>query len=194
MTSALEIANQALLSVGADAIDDFGDGSTEAKLMAARYEQVKADLLAMYPWNCATRREDLTEDSDTPISGYSHQFLVPDDMLRLLKVWTGDILPTRDMDGERPYSLEGNKLLIDAEAVSIVYIKKIPEDELSTHVQTALIARLAFEVSFGLNASTTSQGMFGQIYEAKLQEARTIDNMGKPPTVLGFNRLNRVRW
>ena len=84
MFSNLEIANQALLKLGADPIEDFADGSTQAKVMAGIYEQTKQTLLSSYPWNCATRRADLTESTDSPISGYEKQFIVPDNMLRLL--------------------------------------------------------------------------------------------------------------
>jgi len=193
VSDAVSVVNQALLAVGADPITTFGDETTESKVAAVRYAPIKRAFLRSYPWNCATRRVALTEYPTPPISGFDKQFNLPPNSVRILQVWAGDMQPEAYRNGERAYSIEGSKLLINETAVSVVYVEDIPEAEFDSHVEEALVAKLAFEFSYTFVASNTTQQQFSVISEAKLQEARTTDSLENPATILRIDGLTRVR-
>ena len=44
----INICSRALAAIGANAINSFEEGTTEAEVAAAKYETAKKDLLAMY--------------------------------------------------------------------------------------------------------------------------------------------------
>jgi len=190
----LSIANQALYRVGADPIDSFGDDSTESKLISVVYSPIKKALLRAYDWNCATRRVALTEHNAAPVNEYDTQFVLPDKCLRVLDVFIDDLRPEAASIGHKAYSIEGNKLLTNYTQASIVYIHDISEAQLDSHVEEALVAKIAFEISYTINASNTQQSQLGAIYEAKLQEARTTDATENPHVVIRTDGLTKVRY
>jgi hypothetical protein len=51
----------------------------------ARYTQVRDSLFRSHPWNCLQKRVALAADTATPAWGFSYQFTLPADCLRLLK-------------------------------------------------------------------------------------------------------------
>jgi len=201
MSDSLSIANEALLLVGADPIDTFGDDSTESKLVSRFYERVKKSVLRSYEWNCAKRRGDLTVITDSttglevpPVNGYSHQFSLPQGSIRVLDVFVGGFRPEPERDGERAYSIEGKRILINASAVSISYIANITEAELDAHVEDVIIRALAADMSYPLKESNSTTARLKQEYKEAMFEAMTTDSLENPAVVLRTDGLSRVRY
>lgn len=194
MSSSVEIANQALTRLGADRITSFSDETTEAKVMSTLYPASKRSLLRSYDWNCAVKREKLAQLAEAPVNEFAYQYAVPEMCLRVLDVWSGDKKPVRYTDGTRAWVLEGKRLMTDYENIYIRYIEDVTETQLDPHVEEALVAKLAFEAAYTIQASSTAQSNFGSIYNMTLEEARTTDNLEMPHTTFDINRLRTVRY
>mgnify|MGYP001815549406 CR=1 FL=1 len=193
MSSAVDIANNALTRLGADRIISFADETTEARTMSTIYEQTKAALLRSYPWNCAVKRAKLAQLADAPVNEYPFQYAVPEGCLRILDVWSGDYKTTRQGDGQRAWVLEGKTILSHDENIIVKYVDNISESEMDIHVEEVLIAKLAMEASYTLQASVGNQTTMTSLYQMKLEEARTVDNLETSHTTFDISTLRAVR-
>lgn len=194
MSSSVDIANQALTRLGADRIISFNDETTVAKVMSVLYEPTKRSLLRMYPWNCATRRAKLAQLAEPPVNEFTYQYSLPENCLRVLEVWSGEKHPSRYTDGTRGWKVEGKRLLTDYDNIYIRFIEDVVETEFDPHVEEALVAKLAFDASYTIQASNTTQTNFATIFGTALEEAKTTDNMEMPHTTFDISRLRNVRY
>ena len=103
MASVIQICNSALNQLGAGSITALTENSKNARLCNERYETVRDAVYRSHPWNCLIKRVQLAQDSDTPAWGFSFQYTLPSDCLRVLQI--------KDYDAD--YKIEGRKLLIN---------------------------------------------------------------------------------
>ena len=86
MASTVDICNGALNQLGASTILTLTEDSKNARLCNARYTQVRDSLFRSHPWNCLQKRVELAADTDKPAWGFSSQYTLPADCLRLLRI------------------------------------------------------------------------------------------------------------
>jgi hypothetical protein len=193
MSSKVDIANQALTMLGADRIISFGDDSTEANVMSTVYEPTKRAFLRSYHWNCASRRARLALLAEEPENEYQYAFALPEDNLRILKVYRGDRIARRQWDEYSEFRVEGKKLLANSTNIFVLYIMDIVESEFDPHCEMAFVAKLAAEAAYPLQGSPGNQTNLIQIAELKMVEARTTDNLESGTEVFRTDRLDIVR-
>ena len=92
MASIVDICNGSLNQLGASTILTLTEDSKNARLCNARYTQVRDSLFRSHPWNCLTKRVELARDTDTPAWGFSYQFTLPADCLRVLTILNYDYI------------------------------------------------------------------------------------------------------
>ena len=90
MASVVNMCNPALNQLGAGAITALTENSKNARLCNARYETVRDAVFRSHPWNCLIKRQQLAADSDTPSWGFTYQFTLPADCLRVLGIDSHD--------------------------------------------------------------------------------------------------------
>ena len=197
MSTSIEIWNMACMKIGADRITAFGvdsEAQMEAELGATIYKMEKRALLRMYQWNCATRRQALAELADAPPNQFSHAFALPDDFIRLIELRAGDFeLTNKNGDGVRKYVIEGKTVLTNETNIICRYTADIDESLFDAHLEEVLVAKLCVESIYAIGQSASAHSTFGQVYEGKLNEARTTDALENPHVVLKTNQLNVVR-
>lgn len=94
------------------------EGQTELKqyrFCDRYYDQSRDLVLKSHPWNEAKNRVIIVQDATGPLFGYSRQYTLPSDHLRVLAV--NDCLGTdqrNSADGVWPWEVENDKLLSDA--------------------------------------------------------------------------------
>ncbi len=101
MASVVEICNGALNQLGASTILTLTEDSKNARLCNARYLNVRDAVFRHHPWNCLLKRAQLPADTETPAWGFTKQFTLPSDCLRLIKI----------LDYESDHVVEGRKIL-----------------------------------------------------------------------------------
>jgi len=166
MASVVEICNSALNQLGATTIISLTEDSKNARICNARYANVRDALFRTHPWNCLQKRAVLASDVATPAWGYSKQFTLPADCLRLLTVLNYDY----------DYKVEGRKILTNANDMSILYVARITDaNEYDESLRELISAALAADIAYAVTSSNpVSQTMF-QLYQEKLKDARFID-------------------
>lgn len=168
-TSWTEVVNLALIDLGAERITSLDDASNQASLGKQLYPQARDEVLRSHPWNCATARAQLAAISAAPSFGFSNQFQLPADCLRVLYV-----------DGalaEDQWRVEGRRVLTDLGApLNIVYMQQVVDPSgLDPLVVSAIAAQLAMRLARPLYQSESLADGMRRLYERRLQEARSMD-------------------
>ena len=85
MASVVQICNSALNQLGAASITALTDNSKNARLCNERYTVVRDAVFRSHPWNSLIKRQQLAQTTNTPAYGFSYEFALPSDCLRVLK-------------------------------------------------------------------------------------------------------------
>ncbi len=184
--SEVAICNSALIKIGAGRINSLDDSAKGAVLCKEQYSKIRDELLESHPWNFAIKRVSLAQLVTGPTYGYTYQYQLPTDCLRVLVL----------SEEATEFKVEGRYLLTDDESITISYIAQITDTSIFPPMFKDLIARrLASEIAYAMtNSATMTQNMWA-LYESALPRVRSRDAMEGTPDSL-FNRTDWLnsRW
>ena len=187
----VSICNQAMSWLGANLITSFDDGTTEANLCKANYDQLRDAVLETYYWSFATRRSRLNAVEPPPIDPdalvYSgHKFAVPTDSIR---IWKGSNNPDFMVGSNVPWTLENNFIYSGFAPFYMKYTYRLVETtKMSPSFVQALAARIAVDLCLPITESNNKLQAMQALYAVKLDEAKTTDGMQ------GTNERIRSTW
>ena len=166
MASVVQICNSALNQLGASSITALTENSKNARICNERYETVRDAVYRSHPWNCLVKRVQLAQDSDTPAWGFSYQYTLPSDCLRVLQI----------KDYNSDYKIEGRKLLIDESEVYLIYLAMESDvNQLDVLLRETISACLAQDIAYAITSNLQVAKLMAEKYQAKLSEARHTD-------------------
>ena len=167
MASIVDICNGALNQLGATTILSLTEDSKKARLCNSRYTQVRDALFSSYPWNCLQKRIELAADSVAPAWGFSYQYTLPADCLRLLVI----------LDYDSNYKVEGRKVLWNTSSMKILYVARVTDpNEYDELLRETLSAALGADIAYGVTSSSpVTQNMY-TLFQNKLRDARFVDS------------------
>lgn len=176
--SVVSICNIALGNIGVDPItsSEFqAKSSTVAGLCDRLYEPLRDAVIEAHDWTFAIKRTRLPKLANSDSWGWSAQFKKPNDCLRLLYVTDHAV---ESPDGQIPWVLEDDKILANANALYIKYLRKVqdPNKFTAAFVQ-ALAARMSMDLAMPLTNSASMMQTMAALYEAKKDEAKIIDGL-----------------
>ena len=167
MASVVDICNGALNQLGASTILTLTEDSKNARLCNARYTQVRDSVFRSHPWNCLQKRQELAADTDTPAWGFTQQYTIPADCLRILTI----------LDYDSDYKIEGRKILTDNSTMKILYISRVEDpNEYDELLRETLSAALAADIAYAVTSSNPTATNMYRLFQDKLKEARFVDS------------------
>ena len=167
MASVVDICNGALNQLGASTILTLTEDSKNARLCNARYTQVRDSVFRSHPWNCLQKRIQLAADTDTPAWGFTKQYTLPADCLRVLTI----------LDYDADYKIEGRKILTDNSTMKILYISRVEDpNEYDELLRETLSASLAADIAYAVTSSNPTATNMYNLFQSKLKEARFVDS------------------
>ena len=167
MASVVDICNGALNQLGASTILTLTEDSKNARLCNARYTQVRDAVFRSHPWNCLQKRVQLAADSDAPAWGFTKQYTLPADCLRVLTI----------LDYDADYKIEGRKILTDNSTMKILYISRIEDpNEYDELLRETLSAALAADIAYAVTSSNPTASNMYNLFQDKLKDARFVDS------------------
>ena len=176
MAAKIDIVNSALVMLGQDVLTSLSDDSRKARICSQRIDKVLRAVLRAYPWNCAVKRTNLAALTSTPAYGYTYEYQLPTDCLRVLEVQDGP-----------EFRIEGRKILTDASApLYIAYLAEVDVSEYDPLLEDAAAARLAADVAYPLTNDKGLADRMYALYQAKLSEAQGIDAQEGTPVTYQF--------
>lgn len=186
MASQVELANRALTKVGAARILSLTDDLESARTINAVWDSLRDAELRKRNWNFAIQRDSLAALASAPDWGFSYQYQLPADCLRVIQA--GEYFPgvsLTDYRGvsESMWKVEGGRILTDLGApLAIRYISRVTDCQTWDALFAEYFAcRLAVELCERLTQSNTKKEML--IGEAKmaLREASGSGAIENPP-------------
>lgn len=186
MASQVEICNRALSKLGARRINAITDDVKEARELNAAWDMVRDAELRRNAWNFAVTRATLPALVTTPAWGFTREFQLPADLLRLVQVGEHyyvsnltDYRTTMDV----PFQVEGRKILTNLDApLKIRYVRRVEDtQQWDAQFVEVFASRLAYETCEAITQSNTKKEIAWNDYRAALREARLVDAIENPP-------------
>jgi hypothetical protein len=173
--SQVDIANRALTKLGAARIISLDDDSQASNTLSSMFAIVRDAELRKNLWHFSKARAQLPALSQAPMFGYSHQFQLPADFLRLIEVNGRQCQPKPQLDSW--YSIEAGRILIDQSGpLRIRYVRRVEDPTLFDALFVeALACKLAFESCETLTQSNTKKQTAAQEYEVAVADARRMN-------------------
>lgn len=186
MASQVDICNRALIKLGAGQITSITDNTKAARVLSGLWDTVRQAELSKRFWVFALTRTTMAALGTTPAWGFSYQYQLPTDFLKLAQINDIFIAPGlmdyRNGD-DSPYAIEGETLLTDFGApLKIRYVRDVTDagtfDALFCDM---LAARLAYEACYSITQSREGQNEAKEDYRASAREASISNAIAKPP-------------
>tara|TARA_A100000164_G_C21894667_1_gene767223 strand:+ start:1068 stop:1649 length:582 start_codon:yes stop_codon:yes gene_type:complete len=166
MASVVQICNSALNQLGAASITALTDNSKNARLCNERYVVVRDAVFRSHPWNSLIKRQQLAQTTNTPAYGFSFEFALPSDCLRVLG------LDAYNSD----YKVEGRKILCNEKTIKISYVaQETDPNEMDILLRETISAGLAADIAYAITANLQVSKLMQEKYQFKLSEARHTD-------------------
>ncbi len=175
MASYVEIANAAAIAVGTSArLTDPTDDTVLGRAVAAVWDVERQAALRDGAWNFAMRRDSLPRLAASPKHGYTAQYKLPADCLRLIEVYGYE---------RECYQLEGRNVLASITGpLDIRYLADVAEPaEFDVAFTKAFSLRIACAIGNRIAGSTFKEELNWDKYRAALAEAKNSDAMENPP-------------
>lgn len=173
--------------LGAQAISAVDEDSPRAELAASLYESTRDTVLRSHPWNCATKRVILAADVSAPAFGYSAQFTLPGDFLRVAQVG--------DDDESIDWKVESGKLLASGTSLKLRYIwKNTTESTWDAMLVTAMELHMAAAMAYTITMSAAKEELQLGKLERFMKQCRAVDGQDDPAQQLGDERLLGARF
>ena len=165
--SATQICSAALVLIGERPISDIEDtGNPNAVRCKAVYAKSRDALLREYAWGFATKRVALAQAATAPVFGYTYQYPLPADCLRVLETQDASIV----------YELEDGYLLTDEEEIQIRYIARVTQTGKFDSLYTECLSiRIARELAYAVVKKLSMVQAMDELLKRAMPAARQID-------------------
>ncbi len=188
MSSTVDIVNRALSKLGEARLSSLDDSSRAAALAASLYASVRDCEISAHAWNFAKERQKIPCETERPAFGWSYQYLLPADCLRVLSAgpWPQPLADDYICGERRSFVLEARSLLTNyGPSLNLLYLSRVSDCSLyPPSFVEALAARLAVEMAESLSGSNSKRELAWQEYERAVAEARRVNAIGLPPLAL----------
>lgn len=163
--SVVGICNIALTSLGANPINNLSDGTAEAVLCVAAWDNARRSVLRMHPWNFAIKRVELAQETIPPAYDYQYSYLLPSDSVRVVQVF-----------GDQDYRIERKRIITNSKTCFVKYVYDSEDIGLwDDSFKDLMAARLRMDLAFGVTRSNTAIQLASSIFQDKLRVAKGVD-------------------
>jgi len=193
MASLVDIANFALDLVGNQQILALTDNTQAARKCTLHINQAIRETLKDGKWKSAKKRATLSQLTVGPSFGWTYQYQLPNDYIRM--VFFNDTDPC---DVREPiFEIEGRLLMTEETSAAIEYVADLTETgndiNAADPALTELFAlTLATKLAWTLQQSVTLKEQMLQEYAQKLRRALASDAQEQKNSLV--NRLNDSEW
>lgn len=181
MTTPIGICSNALLQFGKSPISSFEEPGDLARLCSNLYPGERDSILRENDWNCSIKRDILAPMVAVPAFGFSAQFQLPGDYLRMVSI--GDVLVGEPLC--RTFKVEGRRVLASGTTLPIVYVYRSSEADWDAKLVELMTARMAWKLCYAVTQSTSLRDELKAEYSALAKAARAIDAQENPSAELG---------
>ena len=185
MAGVVDIVNQALSALGEARITSLSDPGDAAGLARSLYESVRDAEISRYSWNFARDRVMLPLSNDTPAFGWTYQYQLPSDCLRVLEAgpWPAVLMDDYIAAENRAWLVEGRNLLTNqGPPLNLVFLRRVEDPTFYPPAFVeVLAAKLAVRMCERRGGSNSKRELAWKEYDLALKQAKRIDAIQLPP-------------
>jgi len=180
MATDVDLSSQAMLSIGAESIESFQDGTTESEMAAKLYNDLRDYILSIYPWRFTVRKStSLNKLIDAPENEFLFTYQLPNELTVLLKVLPAHV----------KYELGENQKLwtnYDGE-IFVEYQYRPSEVRFPAYFNKMFVNYLASQFAIPITEDEGKAAYWQQQFELSFRRARLTDAKQRKGT--GFKRF-----
>jgi hypothetical protein len=193
VNSITDVGNLALDLLSAGTVQDVENPtSTTEELLNRWYDVCRKKLLRSHPWNFATKRIILAASTPAPQFGYTSQYRLPADCVRILSV--------ADLEGNpiatTSYHVENGFILYEGDAgqLRLSYIYDITDvTQMDAMFVDLLAADLAVSIAFKVTEANSDISRLVELHKMKMAQAKAIDGQERPPQRRQVSKARNAR-
>ena len=182
--TAIKICSRASLLIGGDPIQSFTDGTAEAEVANAMYEDIARASLTNTRWRFATDQATLSRLVTPPTGRWGAAYELPGDLLMLNAVTVNDD-PIK-------YDTYGSKVYCDAGANDIViadYIFRANEANWAPYFTVAVEYAMAAVLAMSVARDAPLANALDQRAQLQMARARRLDSQQQTTRKLNTSRF-----
>ena len=183
-TTAIHICSRASILIGANPISSFAEGTVEADIAEAMYEDIARSALTNTRWRFATNQFQLNRLVNAPTGSFDAAYQLPSDCLMVNAV-TVDEMPLI-------YTIYGDMIYCDASENDVVvadYIFRAEEVNWPSYFTVAVEYSMAAVMAL----SVARDGQLAQLMEQKaamlMSQARRLDSQQQTTRKLNTSKF-----
>lgn len=172
----VQICNRGLINIGCNVINSFDDGSNEANACSVIWDQLRREIIGLFPWTFCVKRAQLAASTTNPVFDYSYRYKLPSDYLWVYQVY-------QDSD----YKVEQGGYIITNKAscyVKYVYDNEDPSSW-SSDFQGLMATGIAKELAYTFPREVSIDQDFEMEFKNKLMDAQGRDALQQPTDDFG---------
>jgi hypothetical protein len=179
----LEIVNNALVELGDTILSSLSENRLAVAVANQVYDDVYEDLLAKAPWRFAVQKSDLSRLVELPLNEWAYQYELPELCLSIIRTYP----MTR-------YEIFGTRIYSNSSSLSVDYIKKVSETNLTPPfvrlLSLELAVRMCMAITNDVDLKTRLQG------DARMQfaAAMAVDAQQRPNVTIQSSPFVDVRY
>jgi hypothetical protein len=178
VASQVDIANAALVKLGAERITNLSDPGAEP--LEGAWDRLRDAELRSHPWKFAIRRGEFAPLTEVPAWGAGYQYQLPADYLRLVAIaddwwWDDELGP--------PWRIEGQRILTDmGSPLRLRWLSRVTETpRFDPLFVEALACRIALDLCVKVTGSASLKQTLRQDHMLALRDAYRVDAIERSP-------------
>ena len=180
----IKICSRASLLIGGDAIQSFSDGTAEASVSSAMYEDMARAALTNSRWRFATDQAVLVRLSDAPTGRWEAAYQLPFELIMLSAITVNDY-PIK-------YDLYGNKAFcnaVETDTVVADYVFRADESTWPPYFTTAVEYMMAGVLAVSVARDSSLASLMGQKADYQMRQARRLHSQQQTTRKLNTSRF-----
>tara|TARA_R110000822_G_C15175022_1_gene479723 strand:- start:332 stop:862 length:531 start_codon:yes stop_codon:yes gene_type:complete len=170
--------------MGGSPISSFDEGTAEAEVVDAMYEDIARAALTNTRWRFATNQQVLNRLAAAPTSRYDAAYQMPSDLLMLSTVTVNDDPIIYDTYGDKVYCDMSTNEVVIAD-----YIYRASESSWPSYFTLAVEFQVAAMLSISIARDPSLAQMMDQQGERQMIKARRLDSQQQTTRKLMTSRF-----
>ena len=180
----IKICSRASLLIGGDAIQSFEDGTAEASVSSAMYEDMARAALTNSRWRFATDQAELNRLAAAPTGRWDAAYQLPSEMIMLSAVTVNEY-PIK-------FDLYGSKVFCNAVATDTViadYVFRADESTWPPYFTTAVEYMMAGVLAVSVARDSSLASLMEQKADYQMRQARRLHSQQQTTRKLNTSRF-----
>jgi len=180
----IKVCSRALILIGEEGITSFSDGSAQADVADAMYEDIARTSLTNTRWRFATDQAELNRLVTAPTGRFDAAYQLPANLLMLSAVTVNDYPIKYDTYGDKVYcnATENEVLVAD-------YIYRADEADWPPYFTVAVEYAMAAVFAVSIARDAQLSGMMEQKAQINMIQARRLDSQQQTTRKLHTSRF-----